>query len=283
MNRQPLEFPVNCPRHIALVAALALALTTLTCSVPGLFPTPTPTIFPTPTSEPADTGWQPLEPGAEMRVLLVPTGDVVERLVLVRLDPSRFRFRVRYTPGSARRVSEWAAAETADTFLLVVNGGYFTPEYLATGLLVSDGQVYNTSYGDFAGMFAVLPDGRVQVRWLAEQPYTSGESLQEAVQCFPLLVKPGGVMGFPTVTDTPARRTVVAQDREGRIIFVAAPRGYLTLHQLARWLTESDLGLDVAINLDGGQSTGLVLSLGEPLVHIDSIVPVPAVIVVERR
>jgi len=279
------------PRHL-LTAALCLALSLLACNLPHPAepPTPTPTATPTPpptpTPESADTGWMALEPGAELRRVNVPTGDVVERLLLVRLDPTTVRFRVRYTPGAALRISGWAAVERGrGSPLLVVNGGYFTPEYQATGLLVSDRQVYGTSYGDFAGMFAVLPGGRVQVRWLAAQPYDPGEMLLEAVQSFPVLVKPGGVMGFPANADDgqPARRTVVAQDRAGRILFIVAPRGYLTLHELAVFLAGSDLDLDVALNLDGGQSTGLYLSAGETVVQVDSSVPVPSAIVVERR
>ncbi len=272
------------------VVALALAAVLLACNASALAPTPTPTPIPTPTvtpsptPEPADTGWQSPEAGVEMRRVLVPSGSVQERLLLVRIDPARFDVRVRYTPGSGQSVAQWAATGTPQQ-LLVVNGGYFTPEYEATGLLVSGQQAYGLSYGDFAGMLAVLPGGRVEVRWLAAQPYDPAEMLLEAVQSFPMLVKPGRVMGFPADADdgTPARRTVVAQDRQGRLLFVLAPRGYLSLHQLARWLAESDLDLDVALNLDGGQSSGLYLAVGDVLVLEDSLLPVPAVIVVERR
>jgi uncharacterized protein YigE (DUF2233 family) len=216
----------------------------------------------------------------------VSNGDVAERLIIVRLDPGLFRFRVLYSPGSGWLVSEWAAVEAGQTnSVLVVNGGFFTPDNIATGLIVSDGQSYGTPYGDYAGMFAVLPGGRVEVRWLAAQPYEPSEMIVEAVQSFPVLIKPGGVMGFPADADdgTPSRRTVVAQDMEGRILFMSAPRGYLSLHQMAVFLAGSDLGVDVAMNLDGGQSTGLYLTAGETTVHRDSLVPVPSVIVVERR
>jgi uncharacterized protein YigE (DUF2233 family) len=280
------------PRRLTpwLVAILLISLSLPACSLPILppTPTPTPTVTPTPTAtpsptpEPADTGWEPVEPGVEVRQVRVPTGDVAERLLLIRIEPDRFRFRVRYTPGSGRRVSEWAAEVEP---LLVVNGGYFTPEYEATGLVVSEGRVYGTSYEAFAGMFAVLPGGRVELRWLMTEPYDPEEMVVAAVQSFPVLVKPGGVMGFPPDADDgwPARRTVLALDEEGRLIFLVAPRGYLGLHDLARWLVESDLGVDVALNLDGGQSTGVVLAAEGRELTFDSLVPVPAVIVVERR
>jgi len=190
------------------------------------------------------------------------------------------RFRVHYDPVVPRPVSAWAGLLQP---LLVVNGGYFTPENETVGLLISDGRAWGTSYGDFAGMFAVNPsplEEKASVRWLRDQPYDPNEPLIEALQSFPVLVKPGGVMGFPANADDgrPSRRTVVAQDRQGRILFIVAPRGYLSLHGLARFLADSDLDLDVALNLDGGFSTGLWLRTNEAPVEINSLVPVPSVI-----
>lgn len=277
-------------------AVLALMLAALACRAPTATPTPTPSPTHTPapiptwppTPEPVDTGWRTAEPGLEIRRVPVATGDVIEYPLLIRLAPSQFQFRVLYTPGTARRVSDWAESVVPST-LLVVNAGYFTAEHEATGLLVSDGEAYGVPYGDFAGMFAVLPGGRVEVRWLGTQPYDPHEMVLQGVQSFPMLVRPGGTLGFPADADDgrPARRTVVAQDREGNILFIVAPRGYLTLHELARWLTESDLALDVALNLDGGTSTGLYIlteeSPPEMDAQIDSLVPIPSVIVVERR
>jgi len=174
-------------------------------------------------------------------------------------------------------VSVWAKLVQSP---LVINGGYFSPEGKTVSLLVSDGQTWGASYGDYAGMFAVTPDEQVSVRWLRAWPYDPNEPLRQGVQSFPVLVKPGGVMGFPADADDgrPSRRTVVAQDYTGRILLIVAPRGYLSLHQLARFLAESDMDVDVALNLDGGYSTGLWLSAGERSVEIDSLVPVPSII-----
>jgi hypothetical protein len=75
----------------------------------------------------------------------------------------------------------------------------------------------------------------------------------------------------------------VAQDFGGRILLIVAPRGYLGLHELAVFLAESDLGIDIALNLDGGYSTGLWLEADEGSARIDSRVAVPSVISVETR
>ena len=249
--------------------------------------TPTPTPYPTPrptlTPEPPDTGWQPLQPGVELRQVRVEAGEVAERLTIVRLDPTVVRFRVHYDPATPRPVSDWA--DELDQPLLVINAGYFTPENETIGLLISDGQIWGASYGDYAGMFAVAPDGQVSVRWLRGWPYDPTELLNEAIQSFPVLVKPGGVMGFPSDADDgrPSRRTIVAQDNQGHILLIVAPRGYLSLHEMARFLAESDLDLDVALNLDGGYSTGLRLQADGQSVNINSLVPVPSIISVVYR
>jgi len=57
--------------------------------------------------------------------------------------------------------------------------------------------------------------------------------------------------------------------------------GYFTLHQLSAYLVQSDLDLEIALNLDGGPSSGLLLSdppSGEP-----ALVPLPVVILVFPR
>ena len=255
-------------------------------STPTLTPrptlTPSPTLWPTSTPEPPDTGWQLLQQGVELRQVRVETDEAAERLTIVRLDPAAVRFRVHYDPITPCPVSAWAERCRGEVVppLLVVNGGYFTPENETVGLLISDGRAWGTPYEDFAGMFAVTADGRVSVRWLRDQSYDPNELLGEAVQSFPVLVKPGGVMGFPADADDgrPSRRTVVAQDRQGRILFIVAPRGHLSLHEMACFLADSDLNVDVALNLDGGFSTGLWLRTNETPVEIHSRVPVPSVI-----
>ena len=212
-----------------------------------------------------------------------PSAGVNERLTIARLDPSAVRFRVHYDPDNPLTVRGWT--ERLQQPLLIINGGYFSPENETAGLLISDGKKWGAAYGDFAGLFAVTANEQVSVRWLKDQPYDPAEPLAHGVMSFPVLVKPGGVMGFPADADegTPARRSVVAQDFGGRILLIVAPRGYLSLHELAVFLAESDLGIDVALNLDGGYSTGLWLKADEGSARIDSRVPVPSVISVETR
>ncbi len=292
MTRPKTDFIVFCCSFVITACSLSPAAFTPTTKPPSPTPssvlppesptspaTATPIPSPTPTPEPQDTGWRALAPGAEWRHILAYAGAGRERLRLIRLDPGLVRLRVIYQPAHPRTISQWA--KVLPDALVVINAAYFSPQNRVTGLIVSDGIPWGRPYGDYAGMLAVGIDGQVTLRWLQTWPFNPDEQLAQAVQSFPVLVKPGGQMGFPPDADEGqrSRRTVVAQDSAGRIILLVSPGFHFSLHELATWLTESDLELDIAMNLDGGTSTGLWVSDNDD--KIDSLVPVPAVIAVE--
>ncbi|RPI86721.1 MAG: phosphodiester glycosidase family protein, partial [Chloroflexi bacterium] len=167
---------------------------------------------------------------------------------------------------------------------LVVNGGYYSVEnerYFPDGLTISNGEAFGRSFRS-GGMLAI-DKTRAELRWLAEKPYDPYEPLQAALQSFPVLVQPGGQLGFGAERENhvQARRTVIGQDRDGRILFILAPQGYFTLHQLSVYLTGSDLHLDIAVNLDGGGSTGILVA--NPREIIPPTRPLPFVILVHAR
>jgi uncharacterized protein YigE (DUF2233 family) len=246
---------------------------------PTHLPPPTIHLEPSPTSEPDDTGWQSLGNGVELRRLKVELNGITNRLWLARVDPARVRFRVLYDRENPHQVAEWLNSARS---LLAVNAGYYTEDYHATGLIISDGTRSGQSYAGFGGMFAVQAD-RVQVRWLVAKPYSSAEQLRQAVQAFPMLVHSGGKVGISEDDGQLARRTVVGQDRKGHIVFVVSPDAFFTLKNLAAFLAASDLELDTALNLDGGPSSGLMLAGSTGPAGVDSWVKVPAVIVAEAR
>lgn len=231
---------------------------------------------PSPTPPLPDTGWQAIGDGLEQRVinLIAPEGEWQESITILRLDPARFRFDVAYRPGDPLDLVAWQAETEA---LLVVNGGFFTEEYYATGLTIANGVASGQSYVDFGGMFAVSADGP-QLRALREVPYTGQESFWAGLQSFPMLLTSGNVPAVLEDDGQKARRTVVAQDVQGRLLFLTATMGHFTLYQLSHFLANSDLGLDRALNLDGGTSTGMLLS--DPYLHVPAFALLPTVITV---
>ncbi|MGE5464852.1 MAG: phosphodiester glycosidase family protein [Syntrophothermus sp.] len=230
-----------------------------------------------------DTGWSPTRPGLERRVIQIydDQKQTVESLHIWRIDQNDFRLDVEFAE-KPRSLEAWQKETQAS---LVMNGGYFSidnEKYSPDGLAILNGRAHGRSFDGFGGMLAIQ-GGRAELRWLIEKPYDPDESLQSALQSFPILVRPGGRLGFgPEREDhVSARRTVIAQDRQGRILFIVAPKGYFTLHQLSAYLTESDLDLDIALNLDGGGSTGLLVA--DPKEIIPSKVLLPFVVLVYAR
>jgi len=230
-----------------------------------------------------DANWTLLQPGLERRVFEIYNNQNqhAESLYVWRLDQNHFRMDVAYVE-RPKSLETWQQETNAD---LVLNGGYFSIEnerYFPDGLAISNGEAFGRSFNGFGGMLAIDQSG-AELRWLVQEPYNSDEPLQAALQAFPILVQPGGELGFPADRENyaRARRTVVAQDRDGRILFMVAPEGYFTLHQLSVYLTESDLNLDVALNLDGGGSTGILVA--EPREIISPRTLLPCVILVYAR
>jgi uncharacterized protein YigE (DUF2233 family) len=238
---------------------------------------PSITRAPTVTPAPPDTGWRIIAPGLEYRELRVTFEDRSDRVRLARVDPAHARLRVVYDSDSPRRVSEWLASTQAQ---LVINGNYFDPQQRALGLIVADGARTGVVYEGYGGMLAV-GENTVKVRWNVSEPYRRGEALTYALQNFPMLVLPGGEANTQIDdNDRLAPRSVVAQDRAGRIVFVVSPAPMFTLTGLGQWLAASDLDIDAALNLDGGSSSGMLLREGNQTLGTDSWVAVPSVVVV---
>ena len=245
-------------------------------------PTPAPMVSDTVKTLP-EAGWSSLQPGLERRVIDIynDQNQQVESLHIWRLDQKFFRLDVAYD-SSPKSLDAWQRETNA---AIVVNGGYYSivnERYIPDGLTIVNGQASGRGFNRFGGMLAIQGD-RAELRWLAEEPYNPSEPLQAALQSFPVLVRPGGQPGYGAEREShaQARRTVIAQDRAGRILLMVAPQGYFTLHQLSLYLTESDLNLDMAVNLDGGGSTGILVA--NPHELISPTRPIPFVILVYPR
>ena len=230
-----------------------------------------------------EPGWSLLRPGLERRVIEIydDQNGQVESLHIWRLDQNYFRMDVAFDE-KPKSLEAWQKETNA---ALVINGGYYSIEnerYYADGLTISKGETTGRSFAGFGGMLSITQD-RAELRWLVEKPYNAYEPLKAALQSFPMLVLPGGGLGFGAERESyvAARRTVIAQDRRGRILFIVAPQGYFTLHQLSLYLTESDLNLDIAVNLDGGGSTGILVA--NPWEVIPPTRPLPFVVLVFVR
>ena len=85
----------------------------------------------------------------------------------------------------------------------------------------------------------------------------------------------------PEKTADRARRTIIAQNQSGQILLIVTARSHFTLPEISQYLLDSDLDLHIALNLDGGTSTGLILT--EPRMEVPAFVLMPTVLTVYPR
>lgn len=222
--------------------------------------------------------WQAVRPGIAVMHVIGTVGDRQEALILARVNPSEVQVQIQYAQQSPRRVREWLLESGAD---LVINGGYYSPENQALGLLIADKQAFGQSYRGFGGMFSVRGN-RLGLQWLKTQPYRADKTIDHALQCFPMLVTRGKVVEGIQDNGEQNRRSFVALDKQGRVIFGVTQAAQWTLTDLARYLQgNTDLNLVEALNLDGGSSSGLWMRGIDDALLTDSFDAVPVVIIVK--
>lgn len=236
------------------------------------------------TPTPSTNTWNKAAPGVETRqeIWKSPAGNgISDTVTIVRFDLHYVKLNVAYQPNQPLSMQEWMQKEQATA---LINGGYFDGMDHATALVISDGQVFGSSYQGFGGMLDVDAQGRVQLRSLSEQPYDPAENLTQATQCSPMLMLNGKRTRFD-VNNKVSPRSVVAVDKQGRLLFIVSPSLAFTLDEMATLLEKSDLGLVTALNLDGGSSTGLYVNASNQSqnVAIDSYVNLPLVIAVKEK
>jgi uncharacterized protein YigE (DUF2233 family) len=224
--------------------------------------------------------WQSVLPGIEFVQRRERAGGTEDWVSLARIDLSVATLRVRYDPVSPRRVREWFGATQP---ALVINGGFFTPENRAAGLLIADGTTYGQTYKGFGGMLSIRGD-TPQLQWLARQPYKADASVAQALQSFPMLVLDGQVVDGIPDDGSRNRRSFAGIDRAGRLVLGVCQSPVWTMTDLARFLQSSELlSIDDALNLDGGASSGFWMQGVPESILLDSIEAVPAVITVVSR
>lgn len=258
--------------------------------------------------------WHSIAPGVEFATM---RGEPYCRsgsstIAVLRFDPERIRLRVlHYTslPGKIpAQIATWLDHTQA---LAVLNAGQYYPDYSYMGLLVSDGHKVSAKMhpafqallvaeprdssrhrghgvrGDHRPLQAMVLDldrDSLDMRW----------GWREVAQSFMLFDREGETR--VRRSDQVANRTVVAEDRDGRMVVVTSEGGY-TLRDFATVLKEAPLGLTQAMAMDGGHEAQLCVRAGnfryasfgrwraedQKPAAWDVQVPLPAVVVLEAR
>jgi len=274
--------PLVAPTQAGPVLPTRTLLPTIT---PASTATPVPTLKPSPTLIPtivpitAD-GWQTVRSGVAIRMMLADPISKTGRVDVVKIDPAQVDFHVRYQPEAPLKVRDWYSTTQA---LIVINSSFFDGGNHAVGQLTTDGKSDGQVHQRMEGAFYLTGVGAA-VWPLQGWVKPAGLQIAESVESFPMLLLPGGLLN-PNIPDDArvARRTVVAVDRSGDLLFIVTPSSAFTLHGMGVWLANSDLDLDTALNFDGGSSSGLAVWTPTGEWGFDSSNRVPAVVTVDVK
>jgi Phosphodiester glycosidase len=188
--------------------------------------------------------WTTVAPGLETAIIAL-SGS--RRLQTVRFDQVRYQLRLLSPPGGLR-VPEDAPPDA----VAIWNGGYFEHDLRPSGLVIEQGrQVAAPSRG--SGL-ALLGERLSLLRYRETEVAGPHES---ALQLWPFLIEPGGADGIRRDDGKRARRSALALDDAGRGMLLSVVGDGISLFELMGLCRK--LGAVVALNLDGGPSTGFAL------------------------
>jgi len=195
--------------------------------------------------------WRAVAPGFDVAELAVLAGGhEVDRILLARIDPARFRFVVRSAPAGNRDLDAWMRELGA---ALVINGSYFSRDGTPNTPVVSAGiqlgpRHYIANHGAF-----VASDHAVGVRDFASLDWHIAlRGAADAMVSYPLLLARDGSSRVKADPRWLANRSFVAEDHDGRIVLGTTTDAFFSLERLAGFLHDAPLDLAVALNLDGG-------------------------------
>lgn len=223
--------------------------------------------------------WSEPAPGLQLADLYLRRAPNPTRVdvVLARIDPVRWRFRVASRRKWARTtVASFAAA---DELTVAVNGPYFSDEG-PLGLVLQDGEVNNRQVAHRAGHFLVRGD-RPHIVNQRRADYSGAD---QGFQGFPSIMSGGRTYAYMRVGGRGfdvwqvERRTAACIDRERRLILLVTDSvlSGLSLDELATVL--GGLGCVDAMGFDGGSSSGMAVFAGDVNRIVANPEPVPVVL-----
>jgi uncharacterized protein YigE (DUF2233 family) len=210
--------------------------------------------------------WQAIGKGLSFaKIEVLGTGEVLETLAVVRIDPASNAFRIFH--GAPQKISSWWQQTGA---LVLFNASYYTPQGEPCGLIVADGKLQGPLKNDaMRGMFVSEPKGvspdlpRATILDISSNPINPKNlPWTQGVQSFPLLLDSRGRIRVKSSNQV-AQRTVICTDRKSNILVFHSSGEHFTLFEMAKFLKSSAFDIDAALNLDGGSKAQLYIKTPE--------------------
>jgi uncharacterized protein YigE (DUF2233 family) len=247
-------------------------------------------------NELAAQAWEELKPGLEKRIFSVPAldGKSLIAINVVRMNTTNIaEIKIINVSGSliqhkTKRFPVYSLREVISLFMpqVAINGGssssYSMP--IAYGLLLQDKMLMsriNLDSPTLTGIFCVSKGG---FRIIRREEFKAEECVS-ALQSGPILIEKSGEIAISKDEwqgGEKYRRSVVAINGQGRLFFITSNE--TGLYDLASFLVKSEseggLACTAALNLSGGEESGLYANGGESFVSGNIDVPISTAIAV---
>lgn len=239
------------PGFVALVAVLSAAppWQAIALSDPDTVP------------EPVAFAWTERLPGFETGVLPARlSGQIVDRIHFVRVDPARYSFEVRHDEVRPASIDAWQERLGA---LAVVNASFYRMDYSPETPMKAGGALLGPRWKKTRHGAFVARDGKADVvDLLGKDVQAEIAGYPDAAVSYPLLLDASGKVRAVRNPNWIASRTLVAVDAQGRILLGTTETGFFSLRRLGQFLKAAPLGLEVALNMDGGPPACMAVNAG---------------------
>jgi hypothetical protein len=217
--------------------------------------------------------WTPLAPGVEYRTFVLAErpaeGDGLAHVVRVDASVAALDFGLASERGGALRTArEWCEGEG---FLVVINAGMYGTDYLTNVGHLRRGKHFNNRAWNakYLSVLAFQPRGAgaPAVMVDVDDPAVDAKALpyESAVQNLRLIKAPGVSVWKPN--GQPWNEALVAQDAEGRLLFVFV-RTPFEMAELNEKLLALPLGIVRAMHMDGGPPASLSICAPSLSLHL---------------
>jgi len=206
--------------------------------------------------------WNVLEEGLEYATYSFSISEKERSTVhAFRIDPLKYKLRVAVAGDEVKGATAQELAKREGA-LLVINGGFFTPEHKSIGLIVDDGKQLSPLHRTSWWSLFQIKDGRPSI--LRPSEYAGSAGVEMAIQCGPRLTVDGRI---PKLKESVSKRSAIGIDRTGKVV-IAITEGYgLSMNELAKRMGDSPfqggLGCPNSMALDGGSSSQLYAKIGK--------------------
>ncbi len=199
------------------------------------------------------TNWTQIDIGLNIKQFIA---DNQNTITVLRIDEDKYEWALAQDRSNPKIISQWQQKLKAE---IVINGGYFDENNESTGFLKIEGEKFGNlsinGKNGYTGML-LIKDNQPELRYLPAENYKN-EKVNFALQTFPTLIYNNKSLITEDSGKT-ARRTVLAQTKDKKT-YIIISESFISLYKLAQWLENSELDISIAINLDGGPSTGLIV------------------------